>query len=211
MTTMASQITSLTVVYSTVYSDADQRKHQSSASLAFVWGIHRDRWIPLTKGQLRGKCFHMMRSSWLLHRWNSDEILTENTHKIKHVDFVNIHIVNICKYMFANMFVSIYRFRTVNNGEHSRDNDWRCNTAIEICGIRRRESPYFMQSTEQSGYCCSFPRPRRAPGDIPTPFTPIPSPTTHRLSDFPHPNGSWCDNNCYFAAVFLWYERPGVP
>ena len=28
MTTMASQITSLTVVYSTVYSDADQRKHQ---------------------------------------------------------------------------------------------------------------------------------------------------------------------------------------
>ena len=41
MTMMASQITSLTIVYKTVYSDADQRKHQSSASLAFVWGIHR--------------------------------------------------------------------------------------------------------------------------------------------------------------------------
>ena len=64
MTTMASQITSLTVVYSTVCSDADQRKHQSSVSLAFVWGIHRDRWIPHTKGQLRGKCFHLMTSSW---------------------------------------------------------------------------------------------------------------------------------------------------
>ena len=51
MTTMASQIISLTVVYSIVYSGADQRKHQSSASLAFVWGIHRDRWIPRTKGQ----------------------------------------------------------------------------------------------------------------------------------------------------------------
>ena len=38
---MASQITSLTIVYSTVYSAADQRKHQSSASLAFVRGIHR--------------------------------------------------------------------------------------------------------------------------------------------------------------------------
>ena len=63
MTTVASQITSLTFVYSTVYSDADQRKHQSSASLAFVWGIHRDRWIPRTKGQLRGKCFHLMTSS----------------------------------------------------------------------------------------------------------------------------------------------------
>ena len=41
MGTMASQITSLTIVYSTVYSGADQRKHQSSASLAFVRGIHR--------------------------------------------------------------------------------------------------------------------------------------------------------------------------
>ena len=41
MTTMASQITSLTVVYSIVYPDADQRKHLSSASLAFMWGIHR--------------------------------------------------------------------------------------------------------------------------------------------------------------------------
>ena len=41
MGAMASQITSLTIVYSTVYSDAYQRKHQSSASLAFVWGIHR--------------------------------------------------------------------------------------------------------------------------------------------------------------------------
>ena len=41
MTTVASQITSLTSVYSIVYSDADHRKHQSSASLAFVRGIHR--------------------------------------------------------------------------------------------------------------------------------------------------------------------------
>ena len=41
MGTMASQITCLTIVYSTVYSEADQRKHQSFASLAFVPGIHR--------------------------------------------------------------------------------------------------------------------------------------------------------------------------
>ena len=68
MTTMASQITSLTVVYSTVHSDAYQRKHQSSASLAFVWGIHRDRWIPSTKGQVRRKCFHLMKSSWVSSR-----------------------------------------------------------------------------------------------------------------------------------------------
>ena len=42
---------------------ADQSKHQSSASLAFVWGIHRGRWIPHTNGQLRRKCFHLMTSS----------------------------------------------------------------------------------------------------------------------------------------------------
>ena len=41
MGAMTSQITSLTIVYSTLYSGADQRKHQSSASIAFVQGIHR--------------------------------------------------------------------------------------------------------------------------------------------------------------------------
>ena len=39
--TMASQIISITIVYSIVYLGADQRKHQSSASLDLVRGIHR--------------------------------------------------------------------------------------------------------------------------------------------------------------------------
>ena len=41
---MASPITSLTTVCPTIYSGTDQRKHQNSASLAFVWGIH---WWPV--------------------------------------------------------------------------------------------------------------------------------------------------------------------
>ena len=41
MGTMPSRITSLTTVYSTVYSGADQTKDLSSASLAFVWGVHQ--------------------------------------------------------------------------------------------------------------------------------------------------------------------------
>ena len=41
MGAIASQITSLTIVFSTVYLDTDQIKHQSTASLAFVRGIHR--------------------------------------------------------------------------------------------------------------------------------------------------------------------------
>ena len=42
MGSMESQITSLPIVYSAVYSGADQGKHQSSASLAFVRGITRN-------------------------------------------------------------------------------------------------------------------------------------------------------------------------
>ena len=38
MGAMASQITSLNIIYSTVYSVVDQRKHESFASLAFVRG-----------------------------------------------------------------------------------------------------------------------------------------------------------------------------
>ena len=41
MSAIASQITSLTIVYSIVHSDADQRKHQRSTSLAFVREIRR--------------------------------------------------------------------------------------------------------------------------------------------------------------------------
>ena len=57
MGAMASQITSLTIVYSTVYSGADQRKHQSSASLAFVWGIHRGPVNSPHKGPVTRKIF----------------------------------------------------------------------------------------------------------------------------------------------------------
>ena len=64
MTMLASQITSLTVVYSIVYSGVNQRKHQSSASLALGGKFTWDRWISRTNGQLRGKCFHLMTSSW---------------------------------------------------------------------------------------------------------------------------------------------------
>ena len=57
MGTVASQITSLTIVYTTVYSDADQSKHQSSASLAFVRGIHRGPVNSPHKGPVTRKMF----------------------------------------------------------------------------------------------------------------------------------------------------------
>ena len=57
MGTMASQITSLTIVYSTAYLGAEQRKHQSSASLAFVWVIHRGLVNSLHKWPVTRKIF----------------------------------------------------------------------------------------------------------------------------------------------------------
>ena len=66
MGAMASQITSFTIVYSTVYSGADQRKHQSSASLAFEWWIHRGPVDSPHKLPVTRKCFHSMTSSCIL-------------------------------------------------------------------------------------------------------------------------------------------------
>ena len=57
MGAMASQITSLTIVCSTVYSGADQRKHQSSASLAFVRGMPRWPVNSRHKGPVKRKMF----------------------------------------------------------------------------------------------------------------------------------------------------------
>ena len=63
MSAMASQITGVSIVYSTNCSGVSQRKHQSSTSLACVRGIHR--WPVTTEDQKRGKCFHVMTPSCL--------------------------------------------------------------------------------------------------------------------------------------------------
>ena len=57
MSAMASQLTNLTIVYSIVYSGADQIKHQSSVSLAFVRGIHRWPVSSPHKGPVTRKMF----------------------------------------------------------------------------------------------------------------------------------------------------------
>ena len=71
MSMMVSKITGVLIVYSTVCSGAGQRKHQSSASLVCVRGIHR--WpvnspqSPVNsphKSQWRETCFHLMTPSW---------------------------------------------------------------------------------------------------------------------------------------------------
>ena len=65
---MASQMTSLTIVYSIVNSDAVQRKQQSSMSLAFVWGLHRWPVNSPHKGPVTQKMFpfdDIMMMTWV--------------------------------------------------------------------------------------------------------------------------------------------------
>ena len=78
MGAIVSQITSLTIVYLTVYPDADQRKHQSSASLAFVRGIHRGSVNSPYKGPVMRKMFpfddvimHYSDVKWPQNHFNS--------------------------------------------------------------------------------------------------------------------------------------------
>ena len=71
MSTIASQITSLAIVFSTVYPGADQRKHKAPRRWP-LWGeLTGDRWIPRSKGQQRGKWFHLMTSSWYCTHFSS--------------------------------------------------------------------------------------------------------------------------------------------
>ena len=76
MTMLASQITSLTVVYSIVYSGVNQRKHQSSASLAFVREIHRGpvnfphKW-PVTRKMFPFDDIIMNITQWAVNIMNS--------------------------------------------------------------------------------------------------------------------------------------------
>ena len=75
---LASQITSLTIVYSTVHSGADQRKYKCSASLAFVWGIHRWPVNSPHKWPETRKCFYLVTSScwWFVYEYRRHDMET---------------------------------------------------------------------------------------------------------------------------------------
>ena len=88
MTTMASQITSLTIVHSMVYSDADQRKHQSSASLAFVWGIHRWPVNSPHKGPVTWKMFPF------------DDVIMNIENKFVICIFIFTNDIHICQFVY---------------------------------------------------------------------------------------------------------------
>ena len=84
-TTMVSQITSVSMVYSTVYSGVDQRKYQSSTSLALVRGIHwwpvnsQHKWPVMRKKFPSDDVFMIMQKLELI---NSNNIMRKKVSKL---------------------------------------------------------------------------------------------------------------------------------
>ena len=97
MGAIASQIISLASVYSIVYSEANQRKHQSSASLAFVRGIHRwplnspHKW-PVTRKMFSFQGVIMKRVNPSRNFLKNDDVITTKQNTTK-----------LCSYCVRNM------------------------------------------------------------------------------------------------------------
>ena len=105
---MVSQITSFTIVYSTVYSGADKRKHQSSASLAFVWGIHRSPVNSPHKGPVTRKMLPFddvimceIDVRWMPHDISDDKTLVQEIawcHQATSITWTNGHLFSMSLY-----------------------------------------------------------------------------------------------------------------
>ena len=83
---MASQITSLAIVYSIVYSVADQRKHQSSATLP-LWGeFTGDRWIPTQKdnNNVENVSISWRHHVFMFHWWRYKKFPEKSTYSTFH-------------------------------------------------------------------------------------------------------------------------------
>ena len=119
-----SQITSLTIVYSTVYSDTDERKHQSSGSLAFVRKIHQE---PVNSP-------HKWPETWKMFPFDDIIMYPSPTHlKLKYLEISFIHNIHIkCQKHFkfftyiCNMAVLslLYHLQNIDMIEQLRNKLW---------------------------------------------------------------------------------------
>ena len=112
---MASQITSLTIVYSNVYSGSDQRKHQSSASLAFVRGVHRwlvnapHKW-PVTRKMFPFDDVILVGSDVIYdvegNTFSTNDSFCIKTHHLPHPTTTDRNI----EYIYCDMTTSLFSF-----------------------------------------------------------------------------------------------------
>ena len=149
MSVMASQITSVLSVCSTVCPGADQRKYQSSVSLAFVRRSHRWQVDSLLKGPVTRKMFpfddviiiheHVMASKRIIchiiedgntHPW-SDRLLVYFTCFLKYLHYIS------CVSIFHDYFLLFCLIRV--SKEHPKDLQsfqsefWIIDTESSVC------------------------------------------------------------------------------
>ena len=110
MSAIAPQIPGVLIIYSIVCSD--QRKHQSSAALAFVRGIHRWPVNSPHKWQVTRKCLHLMTSSWVLCVLSSRKHTTQPYTEIKCIlvdigDTLQCILLANATYSTNGVFISI--------------------------------------------------------------------------------------------------------
>ena len=136
---MTSKNTNLTIVYSSVYSGADQRKHQSSASLAFVGGIHRWPVNSLHKGAVTRKCFLLMTSSFwkkiqngIYHLWCWYTVVSWTLYRCP-------RIRQSCR--IQSMYNTM---RPRHNGRHFADDIFKCIFLNEYASIPIKISQKFI-------------------------------------------------------------------
>ena len=110
---MASQITRFMIVFSTFYSGADQRKHQSSASLALVRGIHRWPVNSLHKWPVARKMFSF--DDVIIRPWGS--CLLKVVGLFAHVWFSNFKAIQTCKN-------SVVKLKAFSKKMHFIDINW---------------------------------------------------------------------------------------
>ena len=132
MSPIASQITSLGIVYSTVYSGADQRKHQSFASLAFVRRIHRGPVNSPHKRPVTRKMFPfddvIMGENWLVLDNSKTQQSANRVRKswnLLHVQWINVTHDDVIKWKHFPIYWPFVRgiHRSPVNSPHK--GQWR--------------------------------------------------------------------------------------
>ena len=122
MGTMTYQITGLTSVYSTDYSGADQRKHQSSASLARVRRIHRWTVNSPHKGPVTRKIFPFDDVIMICFNWNCGN----STHQYVLLDIISCYRTTC----ISSQTVKIWIKRSISTRRHFQKNSWKDDVYI---------------------------------------------------------------------------------
>ena len=122
MGTMTYQITGLMSVYSTDYSGADQRKHQSSASLARVRRIHRWTVNSPHKGPVTRKIFPFDDVIMICFNWNCGN----STHQYVLLDIISCYRTTC----ISSQTVKIWIKRSISTRRHFQKNSWKDDVYI---------------------------------------------------------------------------------